>query len=64
MKFLGRISDMQKGIAYLVFGILILLDALNVLSTTVHYVILFAAISLIIYGILLTGLVKKFFEKK
>jgi len=64
MKFLSRLTDMQRGIVYLVIGFLILLDALNLLDKTVHYVILFAAIGLIIYGILLTGLVKKIFNKK
>ena len=64
MKFLKSLSSMHRGIIYITFGFLILLDALNLLDKTVHYVILFAALGLIIYGILLTELVQKVLKKK
>ncbi len=64
MKFLDKLTHMQKGIMYLVIGFLILLDSLNLLGKTIHYVILLSAIGLIIYGILLTDLTSKVFKKK
>ncbi|HBR70932.1 TPA: hypothetical protein DIC20_01655 [Candidatus Dependentiae bacterium] len=63
MKILASLTDTQRGIIYLVFGFLVLLDALNLLDKTIHYVILFAALGLIIYGFLLTKLATKIFKK-
>jgi len=64
MKFLSKLTNMQRGTFYIIGGFLILLDALNLLDKTIHYVILLAALGLIIYGILLTNLVEKIFKKK
>ena len=64
MNMFQKLSPKQKGIVYIVIGILILLDAMNLLSTTVHYVILVAAITIIIYGVMLTDLPRKIMGKK
>ena len=64
MNMFKKLSPQQKGVASIVIGVLILLDAMNLLSTTVHYVILVAAITIIIYGVMLTDLPGKIMGKK
>jgi len=63
MKLFESLTKTQRGIIYIVVGILILLDALNLLDKTIHYVILVSALSLIVYGTILTDLAATIFKK-
>ncbi len=64
MNIWNSLSPVQRGIVYIVAGSLVMLDALNILSTTVHFFVLIAAIGLIIYGIMLTHIIDLIMGKK
>lgn len=59
MVHLPSLTNLQKGSFYLVAGTLIFLDSISALSSTIHYVILFGALGMIFYGLILTDLVNK-----
>ncbi len=54
MKILDNLTSMQKGILFVVSGLLIVLDAFKILSNTIHYVFALFGLGLIFYGISLT----------
>ena len=55
--YINKLTDTQKGVACIVAGIVLLLDALNVLKTTIHGAIALAAIALIIYGLYIAKII-------
>ena len=55
MNFLNNLPPVYRGSIYIVFGLLVLLDALNVLSKSIHLFVILAALGLIIYGIKVTN---------
>ena len=55
MNFLNNLPPVYRGSIYSVFGLLVLLDALNVLSKSIHLFVILAALGLIIYGIKVTN---------
>lgn len=64
MKLLENLTPVQQGTVFIVTGALILLDILNLLSPTIHYVIVLAGIGLIVYGFSLTNILDKIQRKK
>lgn len=64
MNIFTSLTPVQRGIAYIIAGSLIMLDALNILSKTVHFVILITAIGLIVYGVILTNVMNLIKSKK
>jgi hypothetical protein len=55
MKLLHALTPQYRGIIYTIIGLLILLDALNILSKSIHVFVVLASIGLILYGIKLTN---------
>lgn len=64
MKFFSSLTPMQRGIAYVVMGFLILLDAVGLLSKSIHLIVFFAAFGLILYGLKLTNVLDMLMTKK
>lgn len=64
MKFLSSLTPMQRGIGYVVLGVLILFDSIGWLGKGIHLVIFLSALGLIFYGIKLTGLLDTLMAKK
>lgn len=54
MKILDNLTSMQKGILFIVLGLLIVLDAFKILSITINYVFALCGLGLIFYGVSLT----------
>lgn len=63
MNFLNNLSPVYRGSIYSVIGLLVLLDALNVLSKSIHLFVILAAIGLIIYGIKTTNVLDLIIKK-
>lgn len=55
MNILNNLTPQYRGIIYSVIGLLILLDALDVLSKSIHIFVILAALGLIAYGVKLTN---------
>ncbi len=56
MEFFKSLTPQYRGIIYSILGLLILLDALDILSKSIHIFVVLAAIGLILYGIKLTNI--------
>jgi hypothetical protein len=56
MDFFKSLTPQYRGIIYSIAGLLILLDALNILSKSIHAFVILAALGLILYGIKLTNI--------
>lgn len=63
MKVFENLTDLQRGTVFIVGGVLVILDALNLLSQTVHFMFILAGLGLIIYGLSLTNVWEKIQRK-
>lgn len=63
MKIFENLTDLQRGTIFIVGGILIILDALNWLSQSIHFVFILAGLGLVIYGLSLTKVLEKIQRK-
>lgn len=63
MDFLNNIPPVYRGSIYSIIGLLILLDALGVLTKSIHIFVIMAAIGLIIYGIKVTNVLDLIIKK-
>ena len=63
MNCMNKLGPQYCGIIYGIIGFLILLDALNVLSASIHIFVILAALALILYGIKISGLLELISKK-
>jgi len=58
MNCLKQLGPQYCGIIYSIIGLLVLLDALNILSASIHVFVVLASIALILYGVKLSGVLE------
>ena len=63
LSYKQNLTNLQRGTVFIVAGVLVVLDALNLLSQTVHFMFIIAGIGLIIYGLSLTNVWEKIQRK-
>jgi hypothetical protein len=57
--FCNRLNSTQQGIVLMIFGIILLLHTLGLFEPMFYYVLLFAALCMIICGFIQAGLYQK-----
>lgn len=63
-RYCASISPQYRGAVYIIVGLLVMLDSLNILSKTIHFFVFLAAVSLIVYGVQLTNVLDLINKKK
>lgn len=58
LEFKG-LNDLQKGYIALIFGVILLLDTLNIFEAWLNGIMIVISILLIAYGVIKTDLIKK-----
>jgi|GEM_PF-2011125 len=63
-RYFASISPQYRGAVYIVIGLLIMLDSLNILSKSIHIFVFLAAVGLMVYGVQLTNVLDLISKKK